>query len=362
MASIQKSSEKGYRIYWRLHFTDGTFREKYKTSRSKRILQEILPDIVKIETLSKRHEMGRQDLSRALSLGIVTAADVKRFGVVSGIDSRRLTDFRTDFEMRSKTESGSDHSHTANLSRAKIIEDFFKDISVGAITSEDIERFRAKRKQTVTNTTVNHDLKILRKYLDIALGPDNNPARKIKLLPEPKNRIPRCLYPHELKLIFDNLQKFDHLLRGEFGFIVRALIHTGLRRDELCRLGPENVKIHLRQIHISGKGQKSRIIGIHRSLIDELKERAKKGRIIHESIHPSSISHAFKKMLRELKLPENLSLHSLRHTYISYLLEKGISPKRVKEHAGHFSLTTTDHYTHALPSDVVDEDVLEFGK
>jgi len=55
-----------------------------------------------------------------------------------------------------------------------------------------------------------------------------------------------------------------------------------------------------------------------------------------------------------------LTLHSLRHTYISYLLEKGVPTKRVKERAGHFSLLITDHYTHTIPSSVIEEDVLDF--
>ena len=37
-------------------------------------------------------------------------------------------------------------------------------------------------------------------------------------------------------------------------------------------------------------------------------------------------------------------------TYISYLLQKGIPSKQVRELAGHFSLSITDRYTHALPS------------
>ncbi|MGD0915690.1 MAG: hypothetical protein ABSB22_04440 [Thermodesulfobacteriota bacterium] len=57
MASIQKSSEKGYRIYWYLYTPDGNSKEKYKTSKSKTFLQEILPDIMKIETLSHRGEL-----------------------------------------------------------------------------------------------------------------------------------------------------------------------------------------------------------------------------------------------------------------------------------------------------------------
>jgi site-specific recombinase XerD len=79
------------------------------------------------------------------------------------------------------------------------------------------------------------------------------------------------------------------------------------------------------------------------------------------NIHPVSITRAIKLFYRKLGLSESLTLHSLRHTYISYLLEKGIPTKKVKERAGHFSLTVTDRYTHALPSEKIIEDILDFS-
>ena len=363
MTSIQKFSRLGHRIYWRLYLPDGTYKEKYKASTSKSALQEILPDIMKIETLSRRSELSGQDLVRALNMSIITRDEMQLFYSTIDIpEDHCLSELRADFETKSKTQS-SPHSHRANLSKADIIEDYFKETPIRQITQELIEKFRANRKTKLTNTTINHDLKILRKYLDIAVSKGyvkENQARKIKLLPELKNRIPRCFYPEELKILFAGLKEFNHLLYGEFSFIIRCLIYTGLRRSELFDLKPENIKLHLRQIHLIGKGQKARVVGIHRSLIKEFKERINRGYILHRSIDPSSISHAFKKVSRHLGLSESLTLHSLRHTYISYLLEKGVPVKRVKERAGHFSLTVTDHYTHAIPTTTIDEDALDF--
>lgn len=366
MASIQKFSRLGYRIYWRLYLLNGTYKEKYKASSTKSALHEILPDIMKIEALSRRNELTGQDLLRALNLSIITRDEMQTFSKNIEIpEDHYLSELRADFETKSKTQSSSTHSHRANISKADIVEDYFRQTPIRQITQELIEKFRADRKTKVTNTTVNHDLKALRKYLDIAVSKGHiteNPARKVTLLPEQKNRIPRCFYPEELKLFFAGLKKFHHLLYGEFGFIIRCLIYTGLRRSELCALKPENIKLHVRQIHLVGKGQKARVVGIHHSLTKEFKSRIKRGYILHKSIDPSSISHAFKRLTRHLGLSETLTLHSLRHTYISYLLEKGIPTKRVQERAGHFSLTVTDHYTHAIPTTSIDEDVLDFEK
>jgi site-specific recombinase XerD len=364
MASIQKFSRLGQRIYWRLYLPNGTYREKYKASKSKSALKEIFGDILKIETLSQRNELSGRDLLRALNLGIITKDEMQVFSSTVEIqEDHYLSELREDFEIKSKTESSGDHSHKANMSKAAIIEEHFRGIPISQITEELIQKFRLHRKNKVTNTTVNHDLKVLRKYFDIAIRKGyvkKNPAREVTLLKEPKNRIPRCFYPEEIKLLFSQLKNFEHLLNGEFGFIVRCLVYTGLRRSELCNLKPENIKLHLQQIHLIGKGKKARMVGIRDSLVEEFKIRIKHGYILHPSTKPSSITHAFKKVLKHLHLSEALTLHSLRHTYITYLLQAGIPPKRVKEHAGHFSLTVTDNYTHALPSNTVDENVLDF--
>ncbi len=364
MATLQKFRAKGHRIFWRLYFPDGTNKEKYKTSRRKTILQELLPDIMRIETLSRRGALTSQDLIQAVNLGILRRDELTPFALaVQDLGIHYLSDLRADYETKSKVASPSMHAHMINLYKGDVLEEAFKDVPISQITPERIEQFRGERKGRVVNITINQDLKALRKYLDIAVSKGyvrENAARKVKLLPEPKNRIPRCLYPDELSIFFKEIKRFRNLLRGEFLFVVRVLIYTGLRRSELLRLRPDDIKLHLRQIHISGKGQKTRVIGINETLMKEFERRVKRGHILRVGIHQSSISRAVKHVFRVLKLSEALTLHSLRHTYISYLLEKGVPTKRVKELAGHFSLSVTDRYTHALPKTAVDEDVLDF--
>ncbi|MGZ3559132.1 MAG: tyrosine-type recombinase/integrase, partial [Thermodesulfobacteriota bacterium] len=115
-------------------------------------------------------------------------------------------------------------------------------------------------------------------------------------------------------------------------------------------------------IHLLGKGQKGRTVGINKSLMPEIKRRMKNEYIIDHTIQPESISRAFRILARRLSLPDALTLHSLRHSYISYLLEKGVPAKRVKELAGHFSLAITERYTHVIPSNKITEDILDFDQ
>ncbi|RLA83135.1 MAG: hypothetical protein DRG31_06530 [Deltaproteobacteria bacterium] len=45
-------------------------------------------------------------------------------------------------------------------------------------------------------------------------------------------------------------------------------------------------------------------------------------------------------------MPKTITLHSLRHTYITYLMERGINPRRVQELAGHRTFATTWRCAH----------------
>ena len=86
-----------------------------------------------------------------------------------------------------------------------------------------------------------------------------------------------------------------------------------MRRSELVKLKPDNIKLELNQIHILGKGKKNRIVGIHADLVEELTARVKKGQIVPK-LYPDSITSAFRKIIKAAGLSKDLTLHSLRHS------------------------------------------------
>ena len=65
--------------------------------------------------------------------------------------------------------------------------------------------------------------------------------------------------------------------------------------------------------------------------------------------HRDSVSHWFQSYRDALGLPKHYSLHSLRHSFINTLIEKGIPREIVHKLVGHSSeRTTADHYDHTL--------------
>jgi integrase len=65
-------------------------------------------------------------------------------------------------------------------------------------------------------------------------------------------------------------------------------------------------------------------------------------------LDPSTVSHAFNKVLRKADLPP-IRLHDLRHTHATFLLQAGVHPKVVQERLGHSSIRVTlDTYSHVI--------------
>jgi hypothetical protein len=72
MASIQRFGLHGWRIYWKLYFQNGTNKEKYKASNSKDRLEQIFPDITRIETLSRQNDLLPRDLMVAYNCKFIS--------------------------------------------------------------------------------------------------------------------------------------------------------------------------------------------------------------------------------------------------------------------------------------------------
>ena len=66
-------------------------------------------------------------------------------------------------------------------------------------------------------------------------------------------------------------------------------------------------------------------------------------------LKPDSVSGTVSRLCRMLKLPKGASLHTVRHSHASLLLEKGVDIATVSERLGHSSVSTTAAiYSHAI--------------
>jgi site-specific recombinase XerD len=155
-----------------------------------------------------------------------------------------------------------------------------------------------------------------------------------------------------------------------------ALIYTcGLRLHEATSISPADVDSKRMVIHIKdGKGRKDRIVPLPQCTLQILRAHYKTHRNkkfifpapgrggVNESksaipLPDSSVQTVLKKALRQAGNIKNVSVHNLRHSYATHLLEAGIDIRIIQKYLGHKSISSTMIYTHLTP--IISENVHE---
>lgn len=141
----------------------------------------------------------------------------------------------------------------------------------------------------------------------------------------------------------------------------RAMFMTtyaaGLRVSETCRLKVEHLLSDRFQIRIvQGKGKKDRYSLLSPRLLVELRDYWRiyrpKDWLFPSRVEPygplstESVRHAFVAAMQRAGLPDRGSIHALRHSFATHLLEAGVDLLTVQRLLGHARLTTTAIYLH----------------
>ena len=131
---------------------------------------------------------------------------------------------------------------------------------------------------------------------------------------------------------------------------------SGLRVSEVVVLKREHIDISRGIIYIkSGKGRKDRYTVLSQKAVSLMNEYFS---IMEEntwlfpgmtsSTHLSirSAQKIFEKAINKAKIPKKLSIHSLRHSFATHLLENGTDIRYIQTLLGHSNIRTTERYTH----------------
>jgi integrase/recombinase XerD len=65
-----------------------------------------------------------------------------------------------------------------------------------------------------------------------------------------------------------------------------------------------------------------------------------------QPLERSSVQGAMRRVVQELNIQKAISIHSLRHSYATHLLEAGVNLRLIQQYLGHSSLNTTMVYLH----------------
>lgn len=157
-----------------------------------------------------------------------------------------------------------------------------------------------------------------------------------------------------------------------FRTCLRLIYHCGLRVGETVRIEVGHIDGAGGRIHIRfAKGGKDRYVPIAPAMLEELRQwwklhrnprflfpspgRGWKDRCVPlaESMRRatapmsvSSVQMAFRLAREAVALQPTATVHTLRHSYATHLLEEGVSVRLISQYLGHESLETTVIYTH----------------
>jgi integrase/recombinase XerD len=179
---------------------------------------------------------------------------------------------------------------------------------------------------------------------------------KITRIKEPR-RLPSVLSPEEVKSIFDVTENLKHKA------ILMTVYSAGLRVSEVCNLKITDIDSKNMQILIrEGKGKKDRYSLLSKANLEILREYWKKyhpteylfsGRYRTDAITPRSVQLVMEKSLKKTKITKDVTVHTLRHSFATHLLDAGTDICYIQRLLGHTRITTTTIYLHLRRMDLL---------
>lgn len=257
--------------------------------------------------------------------------------------------------------SESIHSYKTTRSIKGIFNSFIEFIGnpqLSDITLSDVKTFLQIKRQVSVYTSQKY-LAYLRKAFNEAMDNgyiNSNPFKSIPNYKIPEKQ-PVFFNDNEFDVFIDSVD--NRALKDAFIFAV----NTGLRINELTSLQWDQINFKDKFIILSNhnhltKSKKVRSIPLNIAAMQILVEREKinkSGNVFSykgKNIDPTRLSKLFKKHIMKAGLNPQLKFHSLRHTFASWLVQKGVSIFHVSKLLGHSDIKTSEIYSHLRTDDL----------
>ena len=212
-----------------------------------------------------------------------------------------------------------------------------------------------------TASTINKKLSALRSFYRFALKRklvEQDPAHCVTG-PKKSKPLPQFLREGEMDRLLDDLEWDDSINSVRARTILLLFYEAGLRRSELTGLNDEDIDFGNRQLKVTGKRNKQRLIPFGEELASGLRHymtvRDARFGDHHaalflndkgERITAGQVYEIVRKHLSAVTSLKKRSPHVLRHTFATAMLNNGAGLESIKSLLGHASVSTTEIYTH----------------
>lgn len=233
---------------------------------------------------------------------------------------------------------------------------YCKDRTVEEISNEDINdfnyryvlknEFSASYQNQIISAVKLFFRNIIKKEIDIE---EIERPRKGRYLPG-------IFSVHEIELLLQSTRNIKHRA------MLSLIYACGLRRSELINLKINSIDSGRGMLIIkAAKGDKDRVVPLPESLIVLLREYYKtfkpqeylfEGQYSGQQYSETALREVFENAKKKAKITKKLTLHSLRHSYATHLLENGVDLRFIQELLGHKSSKTTEIYTHVTQKSI----------
>lgn len=253
------------------------------------------------------------------------------------------------FNKQIRIENYSEQTIKNYLSALKLFLEYVERLKVKQVTDKEIQNylFYCKTEKKYSYSSMKQIIATI-SYLYKKVF--NNPipeALNVKF--RKPSILPTVLSAKEISKILQVTKNIKHKT-------IKLLIYSaGLRLGKLLNLrigdiDSESMKIHVKQ----GKGKKDRYVMLSENMLKMLREYYKvykpKEFIIEgqkgDKYSPKSVQSIFNAALKKTGIKKKATVHTLRHSFATHLLDEGTDIRYIQELLGHKRLATTQIYTH----------------
>ena len=271
----------------------------------------------------------------------------------------------------------------------RILEFFGPETPVVDITTKRIEEYASWRRTAVRGTTVNKELSTLRTMFDKAVDwkfIEASPARSVKELPDDSAIHDRYLKPNEFEtLLAQSIAQRESglpvvgLMFQDFPEFISVGVHTGLRLTEMLMLEFHDIDFENEILSVKKKphlkffvkNYQERHIRLNSealvALLSLRQRKSPKSDFVFQAPsggywkpHVRRLQSQFSDLVKAAGLhhtepSKNVTIHTLRHTFGSWLALKGVPLRRIQYLMGHNSITTTERYAHLVQEEAYED-------